>query len=86
MHPVIRGNALAPNLLPTLLLAVVLSKVSTVIIQRITDRHFLYPRSRHLPVAPSITCERRLTRQRRAPILLAHSAQPLTAMGWSAIY
>jgi hypothetical protein len=59
MHPITRENALPLNLLPTLLLAVVLSKLPTVIIQRVADKRLKHNRER-LAATPPIICERRL--------------------------
>jgi len=87
MHPKNREHALPLNLLPTLFLAVILSKLSTVIIQRVADKHLKQNRER-LAAAPPIICERRLPRHRRSslhppsPALLANSALSINATPW----
>lgn len=74
MHPNIRENALPLNILPTLFLAVVLSKLPTIIIQRTADNHLKQNRERLAATSP-IVYERRLPRHRRSsphPPMLAH--------------
>nr|WP_298165875.1 hypothetical protein [uncultured Pseudomonas sp.] len=73
MHPTIRENRLPLNPLPTLFLAVILSEVSTVIVQRSADQHFKQNRTR-LAVVPPIIHERRLGPHPPAP---SHSALSL---------
>ena len=87
MHPKPRENALLLNILPTLFLAVVLSKLSSITLQCVADRHFRQNRQR-LAAAPPIIHERRLPRHRRpslSPALPAwrvHSTPPLNARPW----
>lgn len=84
MHPKTRENALPLNILPTLLLTVILSKLPTAIVQRVADKHLRQNRER-LAAAPPIICERRLPRHRRSslhPPALAHPALILNATPW----
>lgn len=84
MHPNIRENALPLNILPTLFLAVILSKLPTAIVQRVADKHLRQNRER-LAAAPPIICERRLPRHRHSslyPPALAHPALILNATPW----
>ena len=76
MHPNFRENPLPLHILPTLLLAVVLCKLPTLIIQRGADKHFKHNRER-LAAAPPIICERRLPRHWRSG-LYPPSPPPLT--------
>ena len=72
MHPTIRENRLPFKLLPTLFLAILLSKVSTVIVQRSADKHLKQNRAR-LAAAPPIIHERRLGLHPPTPSLSALS-------------
>ena len=74
MHPNIRENAFPLNILPTLFLTVVLSKLPTITIQRTADTHLKQNRER-LAATPPIIYERRLARRRCSspyPPMLAH--------------
>ena len=87
MHPNIRENAPPLHILPTLLLAVVLCKLPTVIIQRSADKHLKQNRE-SLAAAPPIVCERRLPRHWRShlhpssPAPLTHPPLRLAATSW----
>ncbi len=78
MHPTIRENRLPLNLLPTLFLAVILSEVSTVIVQRAADKHLKQNRAR-LAAAPPIIHERRLGLYPPSPFL---PPRPRNATPW----